>query len=318
MKRGLMNAVLLFVFCCSVCIGFSAFSASGQLQKTPISVAVLDFQPSGQKLAETGSQISAMLNARLSNYDEIILVERQELDKLLSEIELGLSGTITGNTAAKIGNLTGAKIVITGRVFESGKNTVVVAKIMGTETSRVYATQISIPADLQIDNYMKLLAEQIVDTLNKKSASLVAKNETKQDIINKLGPGLRGKQLPSVAVNIKETHASRPLPDPAVETEITSILYQLGFRIIDPAKSEEKTDIIISGEGFSEFAMRRGNLVSCKGRVELKAMKTNGTLVAVDRQTEIAVDISETIAAKKALEDATEKLIERIVPALIR
>jgi len=42
----------------------------------------------------------------------------------------------------------------------------------------------------------------------------------------------------------------------------------------------------------------------------------SGEIVAVDRQASGAVDISEQIAAKKALEEAATQLAERIVPKL--
>ena len=38
----------------------------------------------------------------------------------------------------QIGHLTGAKVLVTGRVFNVGRETMIVAKIIGTETSRVY------------------------------------------------------------------------------------------------------------------------------------------------------------------------------------
>jgi len=64
--------------------------------------------------------------------------------------------------------------------------------------------------------------------------------------------------------------------------------------------------------------MRKGNLYSCKGRIELKAVETKtGILKAVDRQTEVAVDLSELIAGKKALQNAASKLIERLALQLV-
>ena len=49
------------------------------------------------------------------------MVERAELEKILGEQELGLSGTVSADTAAKVGNLTGAKVLVTGRVFKLHK-----------------------------------------------------------------------------------------------------------------------------------------------------------------------------------------------------
>jgi hypothetical protein len=64
--------------------------------------------------------------------------------------------------------------------------------------------------------------------------------------------------------------------------------------------------------------MRKGNLVSCKGRVEMKAIdKTTGNVLFIDRQTSVAVDLSEHLAGKTALQDAAAKLTERMLPKLV-
>ncbi len=65
-------------------------------------------------------------------------MERADIEKILGEHELGLSGTVSADSAAKIGQLTGAKVLVTGRVFKAEGELFIVAKIIGTETSRVY------------------------------------------------------------------------------------------------------------------------------------------------------------------------------------
>jgi ribosome maturation factor RimP len=80
-----------------------------------------------------------------------------------------------------------------------------------------------------------------------------------------------------------------------------------------------KPDIEISGEALSEFGMRKGNLVSCKARVEIKARdRASGNIILVDRQTSVAVDLTEQVAAKTALQNAALELAERVLPKLGR
>jgi hypothetical protein len=65
--------------------------------------------------------------------------------------------------------------------------------------------------------------------------------------------------------------------------------------------------------------MRRGNLVSVKGRLELKAIdnKTN-RVIAIDRQNTVTVDLTEQIAGKNALQEAAALIAERMFVKLVK
>ena len=84
------------------------------------------------------------------------------------------------------------------------------------------------------------------------------------------------------------------------------------------AQSTGYPDVEITGEAFSAQGLRRGNLISCKARVELKARtRLEGKVLAVDRETGVAVDITEQTAAKTALQNAAAELASRIAPKLL-
>ena len=104
--------------------------------------------------------------------------------------------------------------------------------------------------------------------------------------------------------------------DPAAETELTLFAKETGFEVIDPDAPEAKrAQVAVEGEGFSEFAMRRGNLVSVKARLEVKAIdRDSGRIIATDRQTAVEVDLTEQVAGKKALQSASAVIAERILP----
>lgn len=283
----------------------------------PLSVAVLDFQTTGEKLDKKGSEVAVLLGARLSTSPDIILVERQEIEKILGEQELGLSGTVTPDTAAKVGNLTGAQVLITGRLFESGNQLFLVAKIMSTETSRVYGEMTTLPDLGALDKATTDLATKITETLSKRGDTLVAKIIPPAKRLEHLKSLVAGKKLPSVLIQITEQHLQKPVIDPAAQTEIQLILQQLGFEIITEKDPTKKPEITITGEAFSELGMRRGNLISCRSRVEIQVTQTGtNKLILADRQTDVAVDIAENLAGKKALENAANKLIDRVVVKL--
>ena len=80
----------------------------------------------------------------------------------------------------RIGHLTGAKVLVTGRVFKADKETILVAKIIVTETSRVYGELVKSAAKPLTDLTTEL-AEKIAHTLTNKKDTLVAELKTRED-----------------------------------------------------------------------------------------------------------------------------------------
>jgi hypothetical protein len=281
-----------------------------------LTVAIFDFESPDEAVRGFGPRVSALLNVGLSAEPQFITVERAELEKVLGEQELGLSGTVSVATAAKVGHLTGAKVLVTGRVFKAGKELILVAKIIGTETSCVYGEMVRSPAaDASIAELSGDLAKKVAATLTQKADTLVAKVETREGRIARLKKSLPQARLPAVSVKIGERHFGQPAIDPAAETELGMLLKECGFTLVDD-KSKEKADLEITGDAFSAFGLRKGNLISCKARLELKARKLTGEILAIDRQTSVAVDLTEQTAGKIALEKAADELAERVIPKL--
>jgi hypothetical protein len=283
-----------------------------------LTVAVFDFESKDESVSGLGPKVATLVNANLSAEPQIITVERADLEKVLGEQELGLSGTVAPNSAAKIGQLTGAKVLVTGRVFKADNQTIIVAKVIGTETSRVYGEMVQGGSSATLVDLSSSLAKKIAADVSGKSDTLVARVETREERIAKLKKALDGKKLPVVSVKISEHHYGPHIIDPAAQTELSVILQQCGFTLADD-NSTNKPAIEISGEAFSAYGMQKGNLISCKSRVEIKARDlATGNILTVDRQTSVGVDIAEQTAAKTALQNATDVLAERVIPQLIK
>ena len=300
----------------------SAPAQSSPPPAPPLTAAVLNFQTAGERLANKGAEVAVLLNANLSTAaPNVILVERQEIEKLFGEQELGLSGTVSPETAARVGNLTGAKVLITGRLFDAGGKFYLVAKVIGVETSRVYGETVPFGDLAALDRAVAELAPKIAADLDQRGDTLVAKVETpaeRLERLKKLVATAPAGPRPSVSVVIAEQHLSRAVIDPAAQTEMRRELQQLGFDVLDPRDGGRTADVQITGEAFSELAGRRGNLVSCRARAEIKVIRTDGgKLLLSDRQTDVAVDLAENVAGKTALENAARRLLERIVPRLL-
>ena len=60
-----------------------------------LTVAVFDFDSKDEAVRDLGPKVATLVNADLSMQPDLITVERAELEKVLGEQELGLSGTIS-------------------------------------------------------------------------------------------------------------------------------------------------------------------------------------------------------------------------------
>src|SRR3972149_5253367 len=99
-----MNRWVLSLFL--ICAPFAAATPSGD--ERHLAVAVLDFESATPQIKATAKHVTELLPARLSTHPNLVLVERQRLNEVLSEIEFGISGTVRPDTAARIGRLLGA------------------------------------------------------------------------------------------------------------------------------------------------------------------------------------------------------------------
>jgi TolB-like protein len=282
--------------------------------------AILAFQERGAGVKGYGDKVGDVLFATLSADANLVLVEREELNKTISEQQLNVSGLVKADEAAQIGQLTGAKILITGSVTEVDSTIYLVSKLIGTETGRVLGVTVKGKIDEDLGPLVEKLGEQISATIGKQSAKLVAKRLKPVDRLAKLKEKLKEGEKPSVSIIVSERHIGQPTIDPAAQTEISRFCEDTGFSVIDSkTKPEKKADVLITGEGFSELQGRVGNLASVKARVEIKAVdRKTGKVLATDRQTAIAVDLAEQIAGKTALQDAAAQIAERLLPKLLK
>jgi hypothetical protein len=283
-----------------------------------LTVAVFDFDSPDDAVRTLGPKVATLVNVTLSAQPDLITVERADLEKVMGEQGLGLSGTVNTDTAARVGQLTGAKVLVTGRVFKVDDQTILVAKVIGSETSRVYGEMVQGGSGASVTDLSAALAKKIAADVSEKSATLIARVESREERIAKIKQSLAGKKLPAVSVTIDERHYGPMIIDPAAQTEFSVILQACGFTLADGSSTNQPA-IRISGEAFSAYGMQKGNLISCKSRIELKAHNVaTGNLLVVDRQTSVGVDIAEQTAAKTALENAADELAERVIPRLVQ
>jgi TolB-like protein len=293
-----------------------------------LTVAILDFETKDPSNPDLGKQIADTLTALLSGEPGLTLVERGRLNEVLEEQSLNLTGLVDTKQAVSVGQLVGARIIITGRAFPLGQKIFVTAKLIGTETSLVDGALVKSEQSTPMDEVVIELSQEVTKRLREQGPKLVAGPDP-VDPVPALKERLAKKKLPKIAVVIPESHmAARPEtpanpPDPAVETEIKHVLTRAGVTVVDVKdnaladwarawtpehagnwpRSLAAADVVIAGEGLSEFGARLGNLVSCAARAEINLIdRDTGKILVAERETTRAVDLQEHIAAKKALQ----------------
>jgi len=317
------RAILFAAFATAVLLASTSPSYSDDKREekkpTVYPAALFVFEERGAGTREMGAKTTDLLFAKLVAKDGLVLVDREELKKTLAEAELNLSGAVKPAEATKVGQLTGAKLLVTGSVLLIDKKLYLVAKVIGTETGRVSGVSVDGKAD-ELDTLTTQLADKVAETIAKKSDDLVAKVVAPADRAAALKEQLKKGQRPSVWVKVSERHVGAATIDPAAQTELILFLKETGFEVIDSEEGRrEQADVIITGEGISTFTAKHGNLTTVKARLEIKVVdRKSDKVLAVDRQTAMVVDLSETLAGKAALQEAAATLAERLLPKLVK
>lgn len=301
-------------------IGVVSISAAETPAPTVYPTAILPFQERGPELKDMGGKVADVLFAMLAAEPSLYLVDRAEMDKLAAEAELNLSGMVASGQTTKLGELCGARILVTGNVMQVDQSIYLVAKIIGTETSRVLGQSVKGDASAALDVLAEQLAAKVAETIRTRGAELVPPPDKPEDRIAALKATLGEAKRPVLLIRIVERHVGQATIDPAAQTEMAMICGATGFEVLDAnAGKGRKPDIIVEGEGFSEFGLRRGALVSVKARLEIKAVEVaTDKVLASDRQTAVVVDLTEQIAGKAALQQAAAAIAERLLPALVK
>jgi TolB-like protein len=103
-------------------------------------VAVIDFeQKAFQEFQgkQIGEIIAEWLITSMANTGRFEVVERAQLKKILQEQQLGVSGMINQETAAKMGELLGVKVIVSGSVIQIGNTYDVNARLISVQDGSI-------------------------------------------------------------------------------------------------------------------------------------------------------------------------------------
>jgi curli biogenesis system outer membrane secretion channel CsgG len=120
-KGGFMKRIAIgLLFCLIFC-----FAAAASAAEKP-RLGILRFTNNTHAAwwhGGMGTDLQDMLIGELASTKAFKVLERKELDAVISEQRLGASGLVNPKTATKIGNLTGAKYIVAATVSSFEENT---------------------------------------------------------------------------------------------------------------------------------------------------------------------------------------------------
>ena len=282
-----------------------------------ITVAVYDFKGYDEAQSLAG-KVTSLVTSELTTGTNLVLFDRQQLSKALNEQALGVSGVVSSDTAAMIGQITGVKVLVAGKVMTMGANhLVIVANIIGTETGRLFADQVEGTPDKLVD-LTSALGRKIAQTINVQTTNLImAAQESRAERLERIVKSITGTNRPSVLVNVHGSSGKSP-PNSTATAEFGIILLKTGFKVVDK-NSDRKPDVIVSGVDEAKEEPRHADLFSYQAVIELKVQdRRNGNIICFDRQESTATDATKVGASRAAQVNAVDALAERVLPLLAK
>jgi len=139
------QAPKMVAFLALALLGVPAFGSAQASEDDLPTVAVLDFTglmmgQSGNS-APLGKAVSSMLATELLGRPGLRVIERHQLQDLLTEQKLALSGRVDESTAIEIGKLVGAQYMIYGQVTSIATQLRMDMRAVDVETSEIVEAQ---------------------------------------------------------------------------------------------------------------------------------------------------------------------------------
>jgi TolB-like protein len=108
-------------------------------QERKSKIAIMEFPDLNGNISEFGKFIPEELTTRLFMTRKFEVLERQLLNKVLEEQNLGMTGLIDASSAARIGKVLGVDAIVTGTITDMGNMIRINARMIATETAGVFA-----------------------------------------------------------------------------------------------------------------------------------------------------------------------------------
>jgi TolB-like protein len=191
-----------------------------------IKIAILNFKVNSptSEFNYLGEGITEMLITNLSQYDTLQIVERERLEKVVSELKLGQTGLLNENDAQKVGNIVGADLMILGSITKVGEKIRIDSHLLEVKSGKILKAQkASADNSDAVFDMIDELTEKIASDFIVKKEQTVNKDSPRIDLVFILdSTGSMGDEISRVKQKIKDIMEStrKGIPPPDVRIAI--------------------------------------------------------------------------------------------------
>jgi TolB-like protein len=141
-----------------------ALSLTMKVQGEKIKIGIIEFQSLNEEAKKDilGKVFSEVLTTSFVNSEAFKIIEREQIEKVVKELQLTQSGIIDTSSVKQIGKMVGADAILTGSVIKFGEDLRVDARIIDVESGIILNAEktmgnadlksISMMADLIVQN----------------------------------------------------------------------------------------------------------------------------------------------------------------------
>lgn len=124
-----------------------------------LSIAVLPFASKG--IGRELGQIDLLdkVITELVNLNRFKVIERAQLEKILAEQQLGMSGVLDASTAAQIGKGIGVDAVMIGSITQGGNSVTIDARLIDTETATIISAKDAFVTGISLQSLSQMISE---------------------------------------------------------------------------------------------------------------------------------------------------------------
>jgi hypothetical protein len=296
--------------------------------------------------AEDASFLGELIQNEVSTVSNLTVVDRSSLFEYIGELALTSQGVATPDSN-QIGQVLGADFFVTTRLYQAKKSDggQVAIRVTDIATTRTKGASFAVENVSELDLFV--LAKQVGTEVSQLISQLAANNRSQAFSSDTADlPVLPADwPRPSVAIFINEQHIDQAVIDLASEVRLIKRLLGQGFPVIDlefadavllesdstdgasaadpvlqkavRVAQSNGVDVLIYGEGVSQSGGRVGEFVSCRARVEVRAVDTKTSrIIFTSSATRGASDTAEVTAAKTALGYAADAIAAELITAL--